>query len=421
MRTFDLSRVGDAALVRELNSLLGQERAALAAVLAHVAEIDARRLYLPAGYPSMFAYCVGELRMSEDAAKKRIHASRAARQFPVIFAAVAAGWVHLTGVCLLAPYLSAENADSLIAAATHRSCSDIAMMLAERFPTTESLLLVSASTNERAAQHVSFDGTEQVMAPEQGAAGDGASRVDLHRSIAKPCAADRVTLQLTISRVAYEQFQYAQSMMSHSNPGGDLAAVIESSAAALVARLEKQKFAATAKPRTRSGATPPSANPRHIPAEVRRAVCERDQGRCTFVGNAGHRCDSRTLLEFDHIVPVARGGRATVDNLRLRCRWHNQLEAARVFGAEFMDAKRKQSRADANEERESAASDPRPAASAADDDADFTACLRQLGYRSSEIRSAVAHCNSMRGATLEERVRAALKYLCPRARSVAAA
>jgi hypothetical protein len=40
------------------------------------------------------------------------------------------------------------------------------------------------------------------------------------------------------------------------------------------------------------------------------------------------------------VIPVARGGRATTDNLRLRCRAHNQLEAERAYGAYFMEGKR---------------------------------------------------------------------------------
>jgi len=69
-------------------------------------------------------------------------------------------------------------------------------------------------------------------------------------------------------------------------------------------------------------------------------VHERDGGRCTFVGIGGHRCDETLLLEFDHIVPVAKGGKATVENLRLRCRTHNQYEADQVYGAGFMERKR---------------------------------------------------------------------------------
>ncbi len=404
MRTFDLSRLSDVALVRDLTSLLAQERSTLAAVLAHVAEVDSRRLYLPAGCPSMFAYCVGELRMSEDAAKKRIQAARAARQFAVVFAALAAGRVHLTGLCQIAPYLSAENADALLSAVSLKTCSEIALILGERFPTTESLPLVSESA-EGAAQHVSFNGTEQ---DSRVASQSDESRSAALRSIAKPTASDRVTLQLTISRAAYEQLQYAQSLMSHVAPSGDLAAVIERGAEALVTRLEKQRFAATGRPRARAGA--PSDDPRYLPAHVRRAVWERDGGRCTFVGDGGHRCESRTLLEFDHIVPVARDGAATLQNLRLRCRGHNQLDAERVFGERFMEQKREGARS------WSKARVP-DATVASDTDEDLAACLRELGYKSVEIRGALTHGANMRDATLEERVRAALKHLCPRART----
>src|SRR5439155_17570880 len=84
----------------------------------------------------------------------------------------------------------------------------------------------------------------------------------------------------------------------------------------------------------------PSDNPRQIPAHVKRAVWERDHGQCTFVSEAGRRCPARTRLEFDHVVEVARGGRASVAGIRLRCRAHNQYGAERTFGAEFMRHKR---------------------------------------------------------------------------------
>jgi len=77
---------------------------------------------------------------------------------------------------------------------------------------------------------------------------------------------------------------------------------------------------------------------------VKRDVWERDQGQCTFVSDTGRRCESRKFLEYDHVDPVARGGQATVQGLRLRCRGHNQLEAERTFGAGFMSAKREEAR-----------------------------------------------------------------------------
>src|SRR2546422_11913 len=109
----------------------------------------------------------------------------------------------------------------------------------------------------------------------------------------------------------------------------------------LIEHLERRKFAATPRPR-RSGRA--STHPRHIPAQVKRAVWERDGGQCTFVSEAGRRCPARKLLEFDHAEPVARGGRATVAGIRLRCHAHNPYEAERAFGAEVMRHKREEAR-----------------------------------------------------------------------------
>src|SRR5437667_11952112 len=144
MCKYSLSHLSDRALLRDLAALVAQDRATTARLLAHIAECDARRLYLPAAYPSMFAYCVHELRLSEDAAYKRIQAARVARQFPGIFEAVADGRLHLTAVGLLAPYLTPENAAELLAAAAHRTKSEIEELLARRFPSSETLGLVAA-------------------------------------------------------------------------------------------------------------------------------------------------------------------------------------------------------------------------------------------------------------------------------------
>src|SRR5207249_6802759 len=117
-----------------LATLVAQDRATTAALLAHIAEVDARKLYLPAAHPSMFSWCVHELGFPEEVAFKRIRAARAARQFPAIFAMVADGRLNVTAVVLLAPHLASENADGLLGAAAHQSKAGIERLLAERFP-----------------------------------------------------------------------------------------------------------------------------------------------------------------------------------------------------------------------------------------------------------------------------------------------
>jgi hypothetical protein len=69
-----------------------------------------------------------------------------------------------------------------------------------------------------------------------------------------------------------------------------------------------------------------------VPRAVKRAVWKRDGGQCAFVSLDGRRCTERRFLEFHHVDAYAKQGPATVDNISLRCRRHNQYEAELVFG-----------------------------------------------------------------------------------------
>ena len=83
---------------------------------------------------------------------------------------------------------------------------------------------------------------------------------------------------------------------------------------------------------------------RYIPAAVRAEVMLRDGGRCTYVGEDGHRCGSKWDLELDHIVPFAKGGPSLASNLRVVCRVHNAHAAQEQFGPEVMDRALSQAR-----------------------------------------------------------------------------
>jgi hypothetical protein len=54
------------------------------------------------------------------------------------------------------------------------------------------------------------------------------------------------------------------------------------------------------------------------------------------VSKTGTRCGTRRDLEFHHIVPFARGGAMTSDNLCLMCRAHNALLAERDYGRDYI-------------------------------------------------------------------------------------
>jgi hypothetical protein len=103
------AQFSDNELVAEVKRLAEHERVATTDLIAVLAELDARRLYLGEGCSSLFSYCTHVLHLSEHAAYGRIEAARAARRHPVILDMLAAGFVNLTTVCLLAPHLTDEN------------------------------------------------------------------------------------------------------------------------------------------------------------------------------------------------------------------------------------------------------------------------------------------------------------------------
>ena len=390
MKNYSLSHLSNDALLRALNDLVAQDRSTTADLLAHIAEVDSRKLYLPAGYPSMYAYCQGELKLSEEMASKRIRVARLARHFPLIFSMVADGRLSLSAVVVLSTALTAENAEDLLIAASHMTRAQLEVLLANRSPRLE--LSSGLTALQGAGPRETHNGS-----PSPG-------RVTLRKpgpSEVPPqpiqaVSPERFTLQVTIDKTTHDLLLYAQDLMSHSMNPHDLSGVLQRVLRLGVQQLEKRKFAATDRPRVSRG---PLASPRQIPAAVRRAVWQRDGGRCTFHSSTGRRCPSTRKLEFDHIEPVARGGPATIENLRLRCRAHNQYEAERAYGTDFMHQKREEA-VEARKTRERIH--------------EVAQCLRQLRYRADEARRAADFSDSIPCASLEERVKRALTYFAPR-------
>ena len=149
-----------------------------------------------------------------------------------------------------------------------------------------------------------------------------------------PLTGDLRRFHTTVSKRFLDKLAAARDALSHSHPGADTETVLEAALDLLLAANDKKK-GIVKKPRPCPAR--PSASPRHIPADVKRAVWTRDGGCCRWPLASGGVCGSTTRLEFDHIVPVARGGASTIANLRVTCRFHNQHAARQVFGEPWMN------------------------------------------------------------------------------------
>ena len=104
-----LSELSDDELLASTRKIVGRSNQLLAALLAHLGEVEARGIYRVRSCASVYTYCVYELRMSEDAAFRRARAAKIARQYPVVLDKIAAGEIHLTALLMLGPHLTEEN------------------------------------------------------------------------------------------------------------------------------------------------------------------------------------------------------------------------------------------------------------------------------------------------------------------------
>jgi hypothetical protein len=345
------SHLSDNDLVAQVKSLAGREREATASLLAYLGELDARCLYLGAGFSSLFTYCCEVLHLSEPAAYNRIEAARAARRFPVILGMLGEGALSLATVRLLSSHLTAENHHELLAAATGKSKRQVEELLARYFPQPDVPSSVRRLPMAKALQ-VSSDATAAPAATAQSprisvSPGDGnsdgnqaalPSSVGLvaalppppaRRPLVKPLAPDRYEIRFTASAQTREKLRLAQDLLRHTIPTGDLAQVVDRALTVLLKDLARKKFAATERPRASRGTARGS---RDVAAKVRRGVGLRDDGVCTFVSKSGRRCNARAFIQFHHVEPHAMGGEATVGNIQLRCGPHNRYESELFYG-----------------------------------------------------------------------------------------
>jgi hypothetical protein len=338
------SGLSDQDLLARVGALAGKEREATAELVAHLAALDDRpSLYAARGYGSLFDYCAQVLRLSEDATCNRIHAARACRRFPMILDLLASGTMSLTSVRMLRPHLTPENHEAVLARAGGRSRREIEALVAELaprpdVPSSVRKLPTAMPAPMSPAARVETD----TVVPSQPAPPISAPPplVATRRPIIETTSPERYRVQFTIGKESHDKLRRVQALLRREIPDGDPAAIFDRALSLLLEKVEKAKVGAAAKPRAprpiRSGTDwqvrTPILAPRDIPRHVQRAAWRRDGGQCGFVAPDGHRCTERTFLEFHHTRPYALGGLATVENISLRCRRHNQYEAELAFG-----------------------------------------------------------------------------------------
>jgi len=270
----------DDELLSRVQGQAVRDREENAAIVASLAEVEARRLYRRLGFSSLYTYCTLHLGFSEHAAFTRMRAAYAALRFTIVLDLLMSGELSMTTVSLLWPCLTDANHLTVLEAARHKTKREVEAQVAALQP-----------------------------------------RADLESEVI-PLADGCCRLEVTLSADAYRDLRRLQELMRHAVPNGDASEFVCRGLSLLREQVERRKLADVRRPR----GTLQSSHTRYVPAAVRRAVWKRDGAQCAFVGATG-RCVERSFLELHHVVPFAKGGETTIENLQVRCRAHNQFEA----------------------------------------------------------------------------------------------
>ncbi len=228
----------------------------------YLGELDRRQIYREQAVASAFEFCVLRLGYSEDVAFKRVGAARLMRQFPLIYALLVAGRIHLTALMLLKPHLTEENHEEWLLLACEKSKRQVEKLVAARCPRpdvpTSIRKLPAAKQSPLETTPADLDGMECASAPASRsttqAMATQAMAAQLGNATAstlEPAAARVVPLSSKTYRVTFtagerlkQKLDRASELLSHCIPPSDLPALVERALDQLLEREEKRRYGA---------------------------------------------------------------------------------------------------------------------------------------------------------------------------------
>jgi hypothetical protein len=312
-----LQTLSNELLVERFGKLVRTERKISHLVIACIAEIEARKIYLDRAYPSLFEYLTKEFGYSESAAYRRIAAARLFRQVPEIAQKIEEGRINLSQASLLV---------QTVRAAEKSSAQPV---------TKDQKLQILKMIEDKSFQH-----SHQIIHREL-----GVSVQEPQRSRVNGDGSLTITLTLTPEQAA--RWQQVAELTSHAVESHNPAALLDYLAQKEIARRLEIKRAS---PIRKS----PSQNPRVIAPNVRKVVMRNSTsiqgdsistaaqvsmvstqpenaagakaGRegCNYQDTVtGRRCGSLYFLQVDHKQAVWAGGGRDLANLQALCAQHN--------------------------------------------------------------------------------------------------
>ena len=363
--TGTVAALSDRELLAQTGNLARVERHLQGAIIDHLAEIEARSLFLRRGFASLFEYAVRELGYSDAAAGRRIAAMRLCADNPQTRERLRDGSLSLSAAAELQWAFDRQRRRVPPVAAT--ATPPAATTPAVAALPTEPPLVLDAVGRQKLVEEAAGKSTRQVkrmladLDPELAAAADrvrplGNGRYELKALIDAECQRGleqltsllshvdpRMTVGQLVGRLVREALDRhdpsrrrprtgSRPAVAHAHAAPTPAAEPDRRTASPPKQTARPAVSATSTAQIRPGcdghaaAAPKSrASGRAIPAAVKQEVWQRDRGRCRYADpHTGRRCTSRHLLQIDHVLPHGLGGGSDPANLRLLCHAHHR-------------------------------------------------------------------------------------------------
>lgn len=331
----DISMLDNETIENRLLYLKEREHESTVYLLVYLSEYEKRGL---CNAQSAYSYLRDKLKYSEGAAYRRLKASRCISKYPEVLKLLKEQRVNLSTICEFSNYLSQFNKAKLLEEVLDKSKTEVISVIAkyqsaqkakkERVQTIKTVVKkepLPLFSNEKAKAIQKVEQEPKKPEPKE-------QEYEIRKS-----------LNFSVSECCYKKLEYVKELLSNKYPqGASLEQILEEGADSLIDKLcpiKKAKKRAKRKLRKKSNKKVSRNKRIKLSESVKAEVYEKCNNQCTFVDDEGNRCTSRWQLEIDHIKPLAKGGSNEVENLRLLCARHNNLEARREFGDAYIDKK----------------------------------------------------------------------------------
>ncbi|MFN8369783.1 MAG: HNH endonuclease [Bacteriovoracaceae bacterium] len=294
METINLHTWQDKNLLNEIKIQFANERNIGLFILKLMCEIEKRKCYASLGHSSLFQFLTEELKCSEGEAYRKIASAKLLKEFPSIAEKIEKGDLTTTNLGIISGFIKKTQE-------TNKNKK-------------LELIHIAQNKSKRELEKSLFELTgKNIKSPET----------------TKQVSRNEVQLQITIDEKLLEKINKLKAIKNKSKVLSNselLELLVEDALSTEEKKLEKL-----------SPVRETSKKSRYIPAKIKKSVWIRAKGQCEWRDPKNNKsCNSKQLLQYDHIIPYAHGGDNSFNQIQLLCSTHNLHRGVEIFGLKKM-------------------------------------------------------------------------------------